>query len=337
MKSFVLCLAIIGILASPAKADFEAGVKAAGRGDFATAYIEWLPLAEKGDAQSQVLIGEILALGLGTKQDDEEAVRWFRRAAEQNYPRGQYSLGSMYYRGQGVPQDFEAAARWYRPAAQKGQQEAMVSLHDLYYRGLADRPDIPQPDIAKHTANPIVADLKDELTGEAKALHDRPFSENAVIVPWLKSHIRQLAPNYLYELSRRVFSYSREEAFAWYWVGHIRARYDAIRCRDRTARQGILALSNIAPDVQEALYEDDAQARSAATMALVMEVEFPTGTLPLWICRLGTQDILAEREGKTLLLFDEVVVPASEWKTLRDRIRAGFSEGIEKQPQDKPQ
>jgi hypothetical protein len=99
--------------------------------------------------------------------------------------------------------------------ALRGRPEAVVSVHGPYYRDLAGRLDISQPGIAKHTANPFVADLEDGLAGESKALHERPSSENAFIVPWLKSHLHQLARVYLCKLSRQVFTCSREEAFAW--------------------------------------------------------------------------------------------------------------------------
>ena len=50
--------------------------------------------------------------GEGVPQNDAEAVRWYRMAAEQGVALAQYSLGVMYANGRGVPQDDIEAARW---------------------------------------------------------------------------------------------------------------------------------------------------------------------------------------------------------------------------------
>ena len=43
--------------------------------------------------------------GTGMPQDDTEAVKWFRKAAEQGDASAQNDLGVMYQNGRGVPQD----------------------------------------------------------------------------------------------------------------------------------------------------------------------------------------------------------------------------------------
>jgi TPR repeat protein len=44
--------------------------------------------------------------GHGVPQDYVEAVKWFRRAAEQGFADAQDSLARMYVQGQGVPKDY---------------------------------------------------------------------------------------------------------------------------------------------------------------------------------------------------------------------------------------
>ena len=39
------------------------------RGDFASAYSEWLPMAEQGDAVAQFRLGVMYMNGLGVQQD----------------------------------------------------------------------------------------------------------------------------------------------------------------------------------------------------------------------------------------------------------------------------
>ncbi len=46
-----------------------------------------------------------------------EAVKWFRKAAEQGYGGAQFNLGVMYDNGYGVPQDYVQAYMWFNLAA----------------------------------------------------------------------------------------------------------------------------------------------------------------------------------------------------------------------------
>jgi TPR repeat protein len=47
-----------------------------------------------------------------------EALRWYRRAAEQGDPDAQNALGRMYEHGEGVAQNFALATKWYKLAAE---------------------------------------------------------------------------------------------------------------------------------------------------------------------------------------------------------------------------
>jgi TPR repeat protein len=58
--------------------------------------------------------------GEGVPQDDREAVKWYRLAAEQGLARAQLKLGSMYQKGEGAPKDHKEATLWYRLAAEQG-------------------------------------------------------------------------------------------------------------------------------------------------------------------------------------------------------------------------
>ena len=60
---------------------------------------EMLQLAEAGDAELQFSLGVMYEHGEGVRQDNAEAVRWYRKAAEQGYAEAQHNLGVMYARG----------------------------------------------------------------------------------------------------------------------------------------------------------------------------------------------------------------------------------------------
>ena len=114
---------------------FQQGFEASTRGDYQTAFKLWLSLAEQGNASAQFNLGNMYANGQGVKQDDFEAVKWFRQAAEQGYTDAQFNLGVMYAKGQGVKQDDVEAVKWYRKAAEQGNANAQFLLGFSYILG----------------------------------------------------------------------------------------------------------------------------------------------------------------------------------------------------------
>jgi hypothetical protein len=71
--------------------------------------------------------------------DEAEAVRWYRKSAEQGYPQAQYDLGWMYYYGHGVPQDRVQANGLFQQAATHGNEDAKRAL-DCYRKGISIDP-----------------------------------------------------------------------------------------------------------------------------------------------------------------------------------------------------
>ncbi|PIR00341.1 MAG: hypothetical protein COV66_07620 [Nitrospinae bacterium CG11_big_fil_rev_8_21_14_0_20_45_15] len=69
--------------------------------------------------------------GLGVTKDYKEAVKWFRKAAEQGFARGQAYLGAMYFDGEGVPKDDKEAVKWLRKAAEQGDILALNALRKI--------------------------------------------------------------------------------------------------------------------------------------------------------------------------------------------------------------
>ena len=62
--------------------------------------------------------------GDGVSEDDAEAVKWYRKAAEQGHARAQLFLGAMYTDGDGVPEDYVRAFAWFNLAAAQGIENA---------------------------------------------------------------------------------------------------------------------------------------------------------------------------------------------------------------------
>ncbi len=116
-------------------AEFDVGVKAYQRGDYATAIQIFRQFADRGNAIAQNNLGLIYDYGKGVAQDYAEAAKWYRKAADQGYVRAQSNLGVMYDKGWGVAQDYGEALRWYRKAADQGYALAQDNLGTMYHFG----------------------------------------------------------------------------------------------------------------------------------------------------------------------------------------------------------
>ncbi len=134
----LLAFILVVSFAHQALADqVDEGIAAYERGDYATSYRLFKPLAEQGDAEAQYNLGGMYAEGRGVAQDYGEATKWFRKAAEQGHAEAQYNLGGMYFRGRGVPRDFVLAHMWFNlsvsrvPASERETREATEIIIDL--------------------------------------------------------------------------------------------------------------------------------------------------------------------------------------------------------------
>ena len=79
----------------------------------------------------QLLLGDLYYNGRGVPQNDIEAVKWYRLAAEQDFELGQLLLGHMYNHGRGVPQNDISAYVWWAVASAQGNEVARSNIDSL--------------------------------------------------------------------------------------------------------------------------------------------------------------------------------------------------------------
>ena len=94
----------------------------------------WRKAADQGDANAQFQLGSMYAAGDDVPEDGEEAVRWYRLAAEQGDVSAQLRLGLMYSTGQVVPEDIVLAYMWYNLAATQDLMLAPSSRNSIEER-----------------------------------------------------------------------------------------------------------------------------------------------------------------------------------------------------------
>lgn len=169
MKPVLLILVLLFVSsAAAAGSDFEDGLAAYERKDYATALQKFMAAATaphpsldqclersaeiaedhlkryaqamcrdwaQRPARASFYLGLIYYNGEGVLEDYAQAAAWYRKAAEAGNVDAQYNLASMYFGGQGVPQDYQQAAHWYMKAAEAGKAEAQFNLGLMYDKG----------------------------------------------------------------------------------------------------------------------------------------------------------------------------------------------------------
>ena len=113
--SLLLSIGLIGTTCL-AYADFNDGWTAYSKEDYKTAFKEWSPLAEKGDAKSQTNLGILYFNGRGTLKDYKKAIAWFKKAAEQGEAESQFILGEIYIEGKAIVKSYKNAKYWVQLA-----------------------------------------------------------------------------------------------------------------------------------------------------------------------------------------------------------------------------
>jgi uncharacterized protein len=151
------------------------------RGYYLTAFQEATKrINEKADPKAMTLLAELYANGLGVNNNDDEAAKWYKLAADRGdreamfalamfrlggragprdsaeaarllaaaaklgHAAAAYDLGLLYLEGRQFPQDFNRAAELFRMAAQAGNPEAQYALATLYKDGHGVPPDVQQ-------------------------------------------------------------------------------------------------------------------------------------------------------------------------------------------------
>ena len=114
---------------------FGQGLEFELQGDYENALKFYKQAAEQGDINAQLNIGHIYRSGRSGEKKPQLAAKYYLQAAEQGAVGAQRRLGDMYEFGDGVAQNFSLAAEWYRKAADQGDAGAQWRLAQLYENG----------------------------------------------------------------------------------------------------------------------------------------------------------------------------------------------------------
>lgn len=280
--------------------------------------------AEQGFAPAQMGLALMFIEGRGVRSDKIEAYKWLSFAVAQknstaitlrrNLEAGMdtVDIGNA----KRLVRKLELQGTYYlvEPDAGRDKAQSQTQQQAALNQPVMLKTEVQKGGLLRQPISPSAG-----YTKELEALHNRPMSENAQIVPDLEAKIRTLPPPYLYELARRTFDTDRRKSFVWFLTGYLRAAYDASKCTDKSAGQGVLQLPALAPRVAKALFADKKAINKIMAEALERENSFPENSDPRWICFHGMKAMMAAMEKRP---FSNWAKPQSEWAALRAELMA---------------
>ena len=116
-KVIIACAATVLITAASTSFanGYNDGFLAAETGDYQTALQKWEPLAKQGDPLAQFNLALLYHSGAGVEVDEQKAVSWYHKAADNGYYYAQEYLAIGYQEGWfGLPKDSKQAEYWMK-------------------------------------------------------------------------------------------------------------------------------------------------------------------------------------------------------------------------------
>ena len=87
--------------------------------------------AEDGMHDAVLAMGWFYLNGAGVERNEDEAIRWYRKSARQGEPRAMFSLGYIAY----FRKDYSDALKWFERALCKNHHRSSFWIGKIYWRG----------------------------------------------------------------------------------------------------------------------------------------------------------------------------------------------------------
>ena len=130
-KHFLVASLALVASASVSAQSVKSGIEAWQRADYPKAVSIWRPLAESGDADAQFNLGQAYRLGRGVTINLGAARTWFERAATAGHLDAQTTLGLLLFQNG----DQQQGLKWLKRAAEQGEPRALLVYGTALYNG----------------------------------------------------------------------------------------------------------------------------------------------------------------------------------------------------------
>uniref|UniRef100_A0A671NEP4 Protein sel-1 homolog 1-like n=1 Tax=Sinocyclocheilus anshuiensis TaxID=1608454 RepID=A0A671NEP4_9TELE len=109
------------------------------------AYEYFNQAANAGNTHAMAFLGKMYSEGSEyVPQNNDTALHYFKKAADLGNPVGQSGLGMAYLYGRGVPVNNDLALKYFQKAAEQGWVDGQLQLGTMYYNGIGVKRDYKQ-------------------------------------------------------------------------------------------------------------------------------------------------------------------------------------------------
>ena len=134
MKRLLLMLTLmVSMTVGAQNADelYEQGKALYDAKDYTAALAKLKPAAEKGHKKAQYRVGRCYDKGHGVEENNQEAVRWYKKSADQGYYKAEYQMARACLKGKGGMKVDEKKARSWAKQATGGKKHGQEMLDDI--------------------------------------------------------------------------------------------------------------------------------------------------------------------------------------------------------------
>jgi hypothetical protein len=138
-------------------------------------------------------------------------------------------------------------------------------------------------------------------------------------------------PPVLYVLSNVLFQRDKkDEAAFWFYAAQLRARFDANRCADKSARQAVTILNNeYGQQINEYMFKNTTQLESVVLKVVEWDRKTAHNYDHRWI-NLHGMDMVLERLGDKEGVTGDLSLPEDQWDDIAERTRRQYLSGFYK-------
>lgn len=133
-------------------------------------------------------------------------------------------------------------------------------------------------------------------------------------------------PPVLYALANTLAEDDSENAIFWYHVGRLRAVYDALRCRDKTAQAAVLELrKRLNPELMKNQFYRRDRLVGVAKKAIEWDSSNPRDYDQRWVTLYGKVAAASSSDDA-----GELFLPESEWPAILKRVHDAHLQSVQK-------
>ncbi|WP_255576287.1 hypothetical protein [Comamonas sp. Y33R10-2] len=179
----------------------------------------------------------------------------------------------------------------------------------------------------------VFAQIETKLGQEAlRLLSQGSPQQQQNVLDRVRSAPERFQPPVLYVMSQLLFKAGqKDEAAFWFYAGQLRARFDANRCADPTARPAVDVMNqNFGGPINRYLFQDLDNAQALIAKVVEWDRRTPYAYDPRWINLHGVQAVQTAKDpqlAKTLTK-ESLSLPQSEWPALAEQTRSKFLQGF---------